>query len=782
MVGLRSAFLSALLLLASVAQLSAETQAPRYAGRSLEDALLVLQSRGLRIVFTSNVVRPEMRVEAEPSATERRRILEELLAPHGLSAQDGPNGIVVVVPRPPQEVLPLAGAADPSLPLDSMPVFEEEIIVTPSQISLLREEPVALVGLSREEILTLPHLGDDLLRTLTLLPGVAGNDVTAQFHVRGGRRDETQIRIDGQELFEPFHLKDLDSPLSLIAPATLSRAELSTGGFSARYGDRMGGVLDMTTITPAEGAHVRIGAGILGAHAGGGGGFDNGRGTWLAQTRRDSSDLLRRLLSENAPDYWDAFGKLDYHLSSRQSLRANFLYSADELLIIEAKTGEAKRFETEEDSAYSWLTHLGLVGSDLVLESAISRARLDRDRRGVETEEDVRFAILDRRDSDILGLRQAGHYQAAPKHLLEWGWEIRDFDTNYRYFGTRELDDPIARIRHDFGKDETAFAGRFQERDTGVYVADRMKLLDPLTLELGLRYDRHPQTRENPLSPRLNLALSLAGRGVLRLAWGRFHQSQRLYELQVEDGETGFYPVERSDHQVLGFEQLVGPASNEVALRVELYRREVANPRRRYENLFEAFNVFPEVEADRVRFAPKRSVAQGLELFLRGRLALLGDGAGWWVNYTYASTEDEIGGRWIPRLFDQTHTVNLDLDLRASQHWRVNLAWRYHTGWPTTPLAVQGIEDEEGEVEFVPVLGRLNSVRLPDYHRLDLRASRRWQVRSVAVDFFVDVQNVYNRRNRSGFDYEIDDEEGRLVVNTEEWPGFLPSAGISFEF
>lgn len=780
----RPAYFGALLLLASLAAgpapLVADVTADptRYAGRSLEEALLLLQSRGLRIVFTSNVVRPDMRVEQEPTASDPRQILQELLAPHGLTAQIGPNGIVVVVPRttPPE---PPGESAAGDVPRELMPTFHEEIVVTPSRISLLHEEPLALLGLSREEILTLPHLGDDLFRTLTLLPGVAGNDVTAQFHVRGGRRDETQIRIDGQELYQAFHLRDLDSPLSVIAPATLSGAELSTGGFSARYGDRMGGVLDMTTITPAGTSRVRLGAGILGAHAGGAGRFDGDRGAWLAEVRRDSSDLLRRLLSENTPDYWDAFGKLDFRLSSRQSVRANLLYSADELLVEEVKTGEAKRFETEGDSAYSWLTHLGLLGNDLALESAISRARLNRDGRGVETEEAVSFSILDQRESEILGLRQAWHLQAAPQHLLEWGWEVRDFDTEYDYFGTREFDDPMARLRHDFGEDSTIFAGRFEERDTGVYAADRVRLLDSLTLELGLRYDRHPLTRESPLSPRLNLAYALAGRGVLRLAWGRFHQSQRSYELQVEDGETSLHPVERSEHRILGFEHLLGPAANEMALRVELYQREVANPRPRYENLFEAFNVFPEVEPDRVRFAPSRSVAQGAELFLRSPL---GKRASWWINYAYASTKDEIGGRWIPRLFDQTHTVNLDFDFRVTERWRLNLAWRYHTGRPTTPLTVATLEDEEGEVEFLPVLGRLNSERLRDYHRLDLRASRRWQVRSLALDFFVDLQNVYDRRNIAGMDFEIDDEDGRLIGDAEEWPGFLPSAGISLEF
>ena len=71
-----------------------------YAGRSLQNALLDLRTRGLRIVFTSNVVLPQMKVDVEPRAEDLRALLVELLRPHGLIAVDGPSNTVVVVPRP----------------------------------------------------------------------------------------------------------------------------------------------------------------------------------------------------------------------------------------------------------------------------------------------------------------------------------------------------------------------------------------------------------------------------------------------------------------------------------------------------------------------------------------------------------------------------------------------------------------------------------------------------------------------------------------------------------
>ena len=46
----------------------------------------------------------------------------------------------------------------------------------------------------------------------------------------GGRRDETQILLDGQELYESYHLQDFDSALSVIVPETVASVDVSTGG------------------------------------------------------------------------------------------------------------------------------------------------------------------------------------------------------------------------------------------------------------------------------------------------------------------------------------------------------------------------------------------------------------------------------------------------------------------------------------------------------------------------------------------------------------------------
>lgn len=854
--GLLGAFLLVTPGLAGVAPspVAAETAAPAadrpppYAGLALTEALLALQRQGLDVVFTSEVVRPGMRVEAEPAAGEPRQVLDQLLAPHGLRAQSGPGGVLVIVPaaepgaaRPSlagtvrsrasqapvagasvqllearravtsaadgrfevaevapgvytleaehQDHLPVriegvvvgaAGPAEVTVTLPPMPFINREIVVRPSRLTLLQEEPAAPLSLSRADIEALPHLAGDLFRALSLLPGVTGNDVSAQFQIHGGRRDEVQILLDGQELYEAYHLHDFDRGLSIVPPGGLADASLTTGAFPATYGDRMSGVLDMTTTTPSAG-QTRLSLSLLSALAMSGGTFGGERGTWLASARRGSIDLASRLFGKEDPSFWDLFGKVERRLGDRQRLRASLLHAGDDLEFREAVDGEEKSFDTAYDSSYLWLTHQATLGERLLAETAASWSRVDRDRRGIEDEEEQSFEIIDRRTFEVLGVNQRWAFQASPRHAVKWGFDARRYQAEYDYFNLFEPEFVLVSDMAGPRIGITRFAERFQGEHLGAYLSDRFSPAAPLTLELGLRYDRHTLTGDTLVSPRLNAAWRLGERSVVRLAWGHFHQSQRPYELGVEDGETRFFSAERSEHWVAGYERIFGGLSpaGVRALRLEVYRRRIDDPRPRYENIFEPLNPFPEAERDRLHIVPESSSAEGFEVMVQG---VVGSRIDWWVNYAYAEAEDRIGGREIPRQADQTHTVNLFLSTRLGEHWSVSAAWRYHSGWPTSPASLVAIEDEEGEEELVPVLGPLNSERLPAYHRMDLRASRGWQLRSGRLTFFVDLQNVYDRRNVAGFDLEIDEAGREVIFEEESWPGFFPSVGLSWEF
>src|SRR5215470_2037674 len=73
-----------------------------YTGRPLTEALDDLRARGLRLIYSGDLVHPDMIVPAEPRSRSPRKALDQLLAPFGLRSQDGPEGTVLIVaaPRP----------------------------------------------------------------------------------------------------------------------------------------------------------------------------------------------------------------------------------------------------------------------------------------------------------------------------------------------------------------------------------------------------------------------------------------------------------------------------------------------------------------------------------------------------------------------------------------------------------------------------------------------------------------------------------------------------------
>ena len=262
----------------------------------------------------------------------------------------------------------------------------------------------------------------------------------------------------------------------------------------------------------------------------------------------------------------------------------------------------------------------------------------------------------------------------------------------------------------------------------------------------------------------------------VRLGLGRFFQSQRIYELRVEDGETTFLPAERSDQIQATFQHGFGES---LLLRVDAYDCRLSALHPRYENRWNPLELFPETEHDRVLVAPRERPAPGLELLLRGDP---GKAFHWWVSYVRSSAEDDLLGERVPRSWDQPHAGKVLLAYRWDPGWFVSLAGTAHTGWPTTPVAGRLDEDGEGEL----VLGPRNTGRFPTYARLDLKVSRTISRARGRLRFQLEVLNVTDRANVCCVDELLlmPRDDGTVEVGREldTWLGITPSFSAQWEF
>jgi len=249
-----------------------------------------------------------------------------------------------------------------------------------------------------------------------------------------------------------------------------------------------------------------------------------------------------------------------------------------------------------------------------------------------------------------------------------------------------------------------------------------------------------------------------------------FHQPQGIQELQDEDGVTAYQPAQRSEHRVLGLEHSFAGFDG----RLELYDKGLTHLRPRYLNLYDHLLLFPELRADRIRVAPERGRARGAELLVRSDPAQPLSG---WISYTLARVTDTIDGREVPRDWDQRHAMTFSVNYRRGAAWNFNLAGTWHSGWPTTPVLAR-MEGTQLRTE----LGPRNSTALPDYQRLDFRASRT----AGSFSFFVEIFNVLGhdnvtRVNTFEFQQSADGHLTAMPV-TESVIGILPSFGMTWRF
>ncbi len=809
-----------------------------FAGRTLTEALGLLENEGLRIVFNSRVVSEDLRVVSRPTATDPRGILLELLEPHGLMFREGPGGRLVVVreerlrqvrgwvrnqetgnpisqatlepsgtaPTRTREdgsfVLELAvdeasavdvqaigfaprrieilktGVQDPLVfELTPLPPTFDEIAVTPSQLTLKRQRASDPLSLGKDLALTLPGLADDPIRGLKVVPGITGDDTSARLSVRGGPVDGTQLFLDGLELLEPFHLQDFGGASSIVAPEAIESVDIMTGTVPAEHRGRSGGVVDMHSLVPEGKTRTRLGVGLLDSHLLRSGRFPQDRGYWFGIARLGTFDpALRFGGRRDQPNFWDLFGKAELRIGEARTLTARVLVADDHLEDF-TRSGEdaVEALGTRYRSNYLWGSYSATVSDRLFSETTLSYTLLDRTRLAEETGPEIDFVLDDSRDLNQFGLTQDLSYFLNPRHSLAMGLDVRHLNARFRYSSEVETTDPLAVIRT--GSASGAFVGDLREEQWSLYASDLYRPFEFLTLHLGLRFEEYTLTDRSDLTPRLALAFWLPGERVLRLSWGSFVQNQRPYELQLTDGETEFAVGERSEQAILSFEQ---PLARKLTLRVEAYRRTTSNPRPRFVNLFESRTPVPEVQSDRVRISPERSEAEGVELLLRSATKK----QSWWIHYARSESRHRIAGREFSSSVDQPDAFTLQYERRIGRRWRAGAVWRYHSGWPTTPVTADEEPGETGELILRPRLGELFSDRLPTYHRLDLRVNRVWRVGRGKLETYVNVQNAYDRKNVRGYEFEFVSGPEDPIVDREEklWRGLFTSAGISWSF
>jgi hypothetical protein len=625
-----------------------------------------------------------------------------------------------------------------------------------------------------EELKILPGLAEaDVLRAVELLPGVVStSDFSSAFNVRGGSADQNLILLDGFPIFNPFHLGGL---FSVFNPDMVARAELLAGGFGAEYGGRVSSVLNVESRLDVEGEGVKAEAGVslLASRlalrstlpAGVARALGGEEGSWAVSARRSYFDQVLR-----------PFVDFPYHLTDLQA-HAALATARDGRLRITAYTGEdvldLRNFTPPGDDVSEILRVLWRWGNDVLgvhWRQPLGRGWVSDTRLGFSRYRDaLGFADFD--DT---------RFSSRISQLTLRGDLARDFAAVSLRTGVE-----AGRLRYGNLAESggTEFARSADDGALGAtYASLRWRSAEAWLLDGGLRLDgwwARDLTRAT-LSPRFAAKRFFGAErdAALKLALGRY--TQFLHSLRNEE-----FPLS-NDIWVAAGRGVPHVVSDQVQLGIEKYWDErwfasLEGYARTFRGVTE-FNPASDPNDPYDDLLEGRGRSQGLDLFVRRTAGpLVG-----WATLSLLRAERTLPDPFaagIPELPPEItfspfwdRRVNLNLVAQYQLPWALEagLRWNYGSGLPYTRPVAQyaaweyGLIQERyrtptssfrGEDDGPPlfvVLGSRNAERYPAYHRLDVTLRRTYRPRWGSLTPYLQVLNLYNRRNVLFYFYNYD--------------------------
>lgn len=740
----------------------------------------------------------------------------------------------------------------------------KEVQVTGFSRQQQRDTRTSVLDLDPRSAKILPGAGEDVLRTLQSLPGVlAPNDFSSQLIVRGSGPDQNLIIMDDVEIFNPYRLYGV---ISMFNPEAVSNIDLVSGGFPAKYGDRLSAVLDVTNREGTSKKYLagKVNASIIDANVvlEGKAPF-NLNGSWLINSRRTYYDLIIEpfvkkagLVDENVsfPNFYDLQGKLVIGPYNGHKFLFNGILSRDGVDVISAKnrkTADSIGVDntTRNDVAsFAWhwapntmyLNKLILSwyrnGGNTNFESEVLDPSLDRNNFKDIIPDTLAPYLLGFKFSNDFTFRK---YALDDKFTYIWGDNIFEAGAGVDFMETTiDFKFQIDPQLKAFFSSNPQFRAVFSDlkditRNNKYhgYIQNNFKIGKNIFFQPGFRFDYYDVLRKNYLAPRISLSWAVDDITTLRAVWGNYYQSPGyeklldrgvLYDLSKKN--TNSLNAEKSSHYVLGVERWLDSEWN---IRLEGYYKDFTNliiPKKllgsqyithsipggniRYPSGWTLPNTILGDSLTQIPINNSYGNSYGLEILLAKKNVKENSRFSGWISYSYAFANRTEEGDNLPFRFDQRHTVNFVVNYKFNNWLDFGIRWQYGSGFPITEpvgikpriiladlnfdgrpetpvIATRGSynnPDAPREVIFDIDYGdnKLNS-RKPAYHRMDIRLTFTTNFWSLDWNFYLDVINVYNRKNVVGYNYFVDPDL-KLGKEANNMFPIIPTLGLSVKF
>lgn len=655
----------------------------------------------------------------------------------------------------------------------------DEVTVTASaRQSKVESAQMSMIDIPVSKFLNLPVLlGEaDVLKIIQLLPGVqSGTEGTTGIYVRGGGPDQNLFLLDGVPVYNASHLFGF---MSVFNPDAVKSVQLYTGGFPARYGERLSSVVDIRMKEGNEKefkGHFSIG--LISSKLSLEGPIKKDKTSFIISARRTYADVLARPLiayqnslnnTKTAGGYffYDLNAKINHKFSDRSRLFLSTYAGRDKAYFrekdrVEYNYEEPVKFEYTDRFSLGWgniITALRwnyLISSKLFSNTTLTYSRYNFD---ITSESIMKDLIANVKSTDLFkyfsgiedySARIDFDYYPAPRHSVKFGaaYTHHNFRPGVTRFSYNEGSGSAA-IDTTFG-DTRIYANEFI-----AYGEDNFELSPRLKINAGLRLSLFnvQDTSYLSLQPRISMRFMVSDNFSLKASYSKMSQFVHLLTTSAISLPTDLWlPVTKMFGPPVSHQVAIGSGFRlpwQLEMTVEAFYKTM-------ENLIEykegaSFGGTGSGWESKVEHG--RGWAYGAEFLVEKNI---GKTTGW-IGYTISKSDRQFEnlnfGRVFPAKYDRRHDVSIAITHKFNERVDLGMVWVYGTGNAATLGVMKYPADNFMNLspwyadEITEFVSR-NNYRTPSYHRFDLGINMHKEKTRGIRTWNISIYNLYNRKN-----------------------------------
>ncbi len=680
-----------------------------------------------------------------------------------------------------------------------------EVTITGKKIETGQMEDI-----SKDHLKSLPSASGNAVEEL--IQSQAGvsthSELSSQYNVRGGSFDENSVYIDNVEIYRPFLVRSgQQEGISVINPDMVEKISFSTGGYEARYGDKMSSALNIKYRKPKK-FEATASASMLGASAFIG--VSNKKVSWSNGFRYKTTKHLLGSMDtkgEYSPTFIDYQTYLTYTPNKRWEIKLlgnisdnhyNFMPEDRETKFGTMENVKAFQvyFDGQEKDVFR--TFFGAVGitrnfGEKTSLSLIASAFNTREQEKYDIQ--GQYWLTQTETSENLGVgtyfQHARNYLKAhvesAKLLFKTKYKKHDIEGAFTFKKEKITENSVEYEMRDSSNYSVPHTGKdlymiYSMRAKNVldanrieaYVQDAFRFTSNnektlYTLNYGVRLSHWSYTKETIVSPRVSLGIIPAFNEniTMRFATGLYYQAPFFKELRDTTTQNGITYAslnskaksQRSIHFIAGFDYRFRMNNRSFKFTAEAYYKALGN-----------LVPYSVNNVKVVYYGSNESSghAAGIDLKLYGEFV---PGTDSWLSLSLMNTSMKLNGKSIPLPTDQRYAINLFFTdyFPGTDRWKMSLKLALADGLPFSA--------PHQELES-------NVFRAPAYKRADIGLSYRLlnnegkqrkhiQLRNVWLG--AECLNLFGINNVNSYYWITDVTGGQYAV-----PNYLTGRQINF--